>query len=203
MENLDQLKWAHHLSEPNKLRVESVHVPLQAYPWHNLDEGRWSATFTASNVTGKKGTTGMLRTSLSSIPYPSHVRITLQGKDLDLKSAFPPAPWKGSFDRRWLEVALPHGLAEDIPFTIVVELTKEGRKAKAGQGGKMVTSVEIIEYGKNCNVEPGFIGAFPTYSETGSVTLRPVSCSPVWPSSQQTNEGCLMRNVNYPSELTL
>lgn len=85
-----------------------------------------------------------------------------------------------------------------------VSLTSEGEEEEEGQGGKMITSAEIILYGSEdrCvlypplvirrplmgrfNSTPGHVGAFPTYAEDGTVTLRP------------TNEGCLMRRVHYP-----
>lgn len=87
----------------------------------------------------------MLRFSLSSVPYPSHLHFTLNGHQIDLSMAFLPE-WKGSLDRRWLQLemteALPAGENE-----LVVELTREGLEAEPGQGGKMLTSVEIMEYG--------------------------------------------------------
>ena len=65
---------------------------------------------------------------------------------MNLSSAFPSAPWEGSHDRRWVEVPLPNGLhgGENV---VGVELTPEGLAAQEGQGGKMITSLEIIEYG--------------------------------------------------------
>lgn len=176
VENVHKLKWAKHLTNPD-VRIEPAHVPIQAYPWHDLEKGKWSNTFSASNVTGLPGTTGMLRTSVSSIPFASHLRITLQGVEIDLSDAFLPGDWIGSRDRRWLEVPLPHGLPahENGKYELIVELTDEGKRAEAGQGGKMVTSMEILEYGEGTHFEEGFIGAWPTYSETGNVTLRPVS----------------------------
>jgi hypothetical protein len=62
------------------------------------------------------------------------------------------------------------------------------------------------------NKTEGFIGAFPTYDENGNVTLRPVSrlvysVSRVillsTPTSMQTDEACLMREMTYPRELCL
>lgn len=83
---------------------------------------------------------------MSSIPHPHHVDVRLNGELLDLDSAFPGGKWKGSKDRRWVEVPLPDGLARRRG-EVSVELTKAGKKEPAGQGGKMITSVEIIEYG--------------------------------------------------------
>jgi hypothetical protein len=120
--------------------------------------------------------------SLSSIPYPSHARVTIGPAAIDLTQAFPAGEWEGSKDRRWVEVPLPGGLPallddKSRPFNLTVSLTHEGSDAEAGQGGKMVTSIEIIEYGGDgrCNTTQGFVGAFPTYALDGGVTLRPVS----------------------------
>lgn len=160
------------------MRVEDVKVPLQDYPWHNLDESDYDIKFTPSSVQdGDQYDTARLELSLSSIPYPSHVNLTLNGTEVDLTSAFPDNEWKGSLDRRWVSVILEGGIpASKEPITVHVSLTEEGRKAKAGQGGKMITSIEVVEYGADgrANLSPGFIGAFPTYSTEGNVTLRPV-----------------------------
>lgn len=84
--------------------------------------------------------------SLSSIPYPHHVSVKLNDQNLDLSVAFSGGGWKGSKDRRWVEVDLPYGLPEG-PGNVSVSLTQEGESEPAGQGGKMITSVEIMEYG--------------------------------------------------------
>lgn len=117
----------------------------------------------------------MMKLSLSSIPYPSHIELQLNHVPIDLSPAFLPA-WNGSLDRRWLEIALPEGI-EAGDNTVSVELTWEGKQEEEGQGGKMLTSLEIIEHGGQgrFNGHEGFIGAFPTYSMDGEVTLRPVS----------------------------
>lgn len=136
----------------------------------------------------------LLRASLSSIPHSSHITFVLNGYILGLADGFPEA-WEGSLDRRWLEIPLnlETGLQSGCN-TIKVALTDEGRRARAGQGGKMIASLEIIEYGGNgrlvCemmkfsssityesfsfNHTEGFIGAFPTYAMDGTVRLRPV-----------------------------
>lgn len=87
----------------------------------------------------------MIRFSLSSIPAPDHIKFTLNGHAVDLSAAFK-SEWKGSLDRRWLEVRLPNGLPAG-ENKVVVRLTDKGEKAKTGQGGKMLTSLEFIEYG--------------------------------------------------------
>jgi hypothetical protein len=87
----------------------------------------------------------MIRFSLSSIPGPDHIDFLLNGHALDLTAAFKPE-WTGSLDRRWLEVQLPDGLPAG-KNVVVVQLSEKGKKAKPGQGGKMLTSLEFIEYG--------------------------------------------------------
>ncbi|EAL21330.1 hypothetical protein CNBD3840 [Cryptococcus deneoformans B-3501A] len=190
----DALKWREFLTNPESSRIEDVRVPLQVYPWHDLDISSWEISFNSSNLISPQNgvscyPTALLRASLSSIPYSSHVVLVLNGCTLDLADGFPKA-WEGSSDRRWLEVplTLETGLQPGCN-TIKVALTDEGRRARAGQGGKMIASLEIIEYGGDgrFNHTEGFIGAFPTYAMDGRVRLRP------------TNEGCLMRKIDHPT----
>lgn len=175
--NILNLSWASFLTDAEHVGIEDAKVPLQAYPWHDLDSGAWSAGFIpASKRAGY--TSGMVRLSLSSIPESSHVVVTLNGVPLQMY-------WDdGSHDRRWVEVSLPFGLAEG-EWNATVALTEEGKAAEPGQGGKMVSSFEVIEYGDD--FEGGDkVSAYPTYDVRGAMTLRP------------TNEACLMRAVTYP-----
>lgn len=87
----------------------------------------------------------MLRLSLSSIPYADHIELLLNKQPVDLSSAFLPE-WEGSLDRRWLEIHLTEGLPAG-ESEVVVRLTDKGGEAKEGQGGKMITSIEFMEYG--------------------------------------------------------
>ncbi|KAK8858455.1 hypothetical protein IAR55_002682 [Kwoniella newhampshirensis] len=187
IDHLHDLKWKRFLTNPKEVRVEDAQVPLQVYPWHDLDDSSYTVAFTSNNTASRDYPTALLRASISSIPYASHIFISLNNATLDLSDGFPKA-WKGTNDRRWLEVSLGEGLLEG-KNVVTVGLTEDGKREKAGQGGKMIDSIEIIEYGGNgrFNHTEGFIGAFPTYAMDGSVTLRP------------TNEECLMRKVNYPS----
>ncbi|WVR06226.1 hypothetical protein IAU60_003256 [Kwoniella sp. DSM 27419] len=184
VEHVANLTWREFLTDPDGVRVEDVKVPLQV--WFDLDQADYAITFNDSTA-GEDSTpypTALVRLSLSSIPYPSHVDVRINDQPLNLTSQFP-LSWAGSLDRRWVEVPLPMGLNPGSNH-IQVGLTEKGRLARAGQGGKMLTSLEVIEYGVTFNHEEGFVGAFPTYALDGSVTLRP------------TNEGCLMRKVNHP-----
>nr|XP_018262555.1 uncharacterized protein I303_05572 [Kwoniella dejecticola CBS 10117]OBR84713.1 hypothetical protein I303_05572 [Kwoniella dejecticola CBS 10117] len=189
VEHLDNLKWRRYLSDPDDVRIEDARMAVQAYPWHDLDNGKYMATFTSANDprnTTHTYSTALLRTSLSSIPDPSHIIYSLNDEPLDL-SAYFPEDLKGSLDRRWLDISLLSGLKQG-ENRIEVHLRDIGKRARAGQGGKMITSLEIIEYGDQgrFNHTLGHIGAYPTFSMKGRMTLRP------------TNEQCLMRNVTHP-----
>jgi len=114
--------------------------------WFNLTESAYQTTFISSNVPNKAlYPNSMLRFSLSSIPYLSHIRFILNGQAIDLSKAFLPE-WEGSLDRRWLQLALTDPLPAG-ENRLEVELTQKGLDAEEGQGGKMLTSVEIMEYG--------------------------------------------------------
>ncbi|BEJ17106.1 hypothetical protein CspHIS471_0605070 [Cutaneotrichosporon sp. HIS471] len=184
VENVHHLKWRQFLSDPDNVRIEDAKVPLQAYPWHDLDESKYVVQFEGSNNADRKYTTASLRLSLSSIPYASHIRLTLNQDEVDLSPQFA-EDWDGVLDRRWVHLPLPLGIPNG-KVRIEVSLTPKGQKAEAGQGGKMLSSIEIAEYGDDFQADEGFVGAFPTYDDSGGVTLRP------------TNEDCLMRNVNQP-----
>lgn len=163
MEKLQDIKWKKYLSKPDDLRVEDAQVRLQAYPcvrvslgprislirrWHDLSKSAYEIRFFGSNPVGPAARTypsAHLRVSLSSIPYPSHINFTINGERLDLTPAFEKS-WKGSKDRRWVDLALDDGIPGGSVHVKAV-LTSEGRAEPAGQGGKMISSVEIMEYG--------------------------------------------------------
>lgn len=185
VENVRNIKWADHLSEPNPV-IQDAHVAIQSYAWHNLNS-TWSGTPVSANNGSCPAAydNSMLRLSLSSIAQPDHINVTLNGENVDLAPGFLPE-MKDSLDRRWVEIFLQ----EPLPVgnsSLEISLTQKGKGAKEGKGGKMVTSVEIIEYGRSFVKEEGYVGAFPTVWENGTITLRP------------TNEECIMRKVNYPS----
>jgi len=114
--------------------------------WYNLSHGPYRTSLVSNNYPKHRFyPTAMIRFSLSSISNPDHIEFTLNGQAIDLSAAFKPE-WKGSLDRRWLEVQLPDGLPAG-ESKVVVRLTDKGEKAKTGQGGKMLTSLEFIEYG--------------------------------------------------------
>jgi hypothetical protein len=140
---------------------------------------------------------------------------------MNLSTGFPDTPeWRGSRDRRWIEAQVGTGSINTGENVIQVHLTDEGRKTSEPQGGKMITSVEVIQYGEadryvksmyrvadvRFNGDLDFVGAFPTFDDHKRMSLRPVSC--VIPQDVgnadaiQTNENCLMRRVQHKSEST-
>ena len=148
--------------QPPSIPVSSSFLPLTctlpvpvnplnwAHPdrWHDLDQAPYKVSFNSSNMVAASGKLGYpkaaLRMSLSSIPYPSHISLKLNSEEVDLTPAFSP-DWAGVKDRRWVELPLP-GLPAGLN-DIVIELTGEGKAEPAGQGGKMMTSIEIMEFG--------------------------------------------------------
>lgn len=174
VENLADIKWKEHLTEPNPA-IQDAHVAIQNYAWHNLNVSWEGSAKSANNDSCRDAyDNSMLRLSLSSIAQPDHINVTLNGKNIDLAPGFLPE-MKDSLDRRWVEIFLQ----EPLPVgnsSVQISLTQKGREAKEGKGGKMVTSVEIIEYGHSFVKQEGFVGAFPTVWENGNITLRPVSC---------------------------
>ncbi|OCF73104.1 hypothetical protein I204_06334 [Kwoniella mangroviensis CBS 8886] len=177
VKNLDKLKWKDLLSTPERARVEDAKMAVQAYPWWDLDSGLFNVTFNSAIIPENDNVsypTALLRTSLSSISHPSHIHFTLNDESINLMPYFT-KDLDGSLDRRWLDVQIPGLKAGEN--TIKVELTDEGKQAEAGQGGKMLTSLEVIEYGEEgrFNHTIGHIGAYPTFDIKGHVTLRPTN----------------------------
>lgn len=120
----------------------------------------------------------MIRTSISGISDPDQLSFTLNDSPVDLSSGFPDTDaWRGSRDRRWIEAHLTEDQIALGTNIIKVHLTDKGRKASEPQGGKMITSVEVIQYGEQgrFNGTMNFVGAFPTFDEHKKMTLRPVS----------------------------
>ncbi|ORY23684.1 IgA peptidase M64-domain-containing protein [Naematelia encephala] len=184
VDNVSNLKWQDFLSDPGQTRIEDMQVPLQVYPWHDLDEAPYEVTFFAFNPIDpsiRLYPTAALRLSLSSIPYPSHVRLTINELPVDLTPGYPDA-WTASKDRRWVDIPLSDGVPGG-PVHVKIELTEVGQLEPAGQGGKMVTSIEIMEFGpqERFNGTAGHVGAYPLFGSDGSLALRP------------TNDDCLMR----------
>ena len=88
------------------------------------------------------------------------MRISIDGTTVDLAGAFAKGEWEGSKDRRWLVLPLAfdfrgrgrreHGHRhrdEARNVTLKVELTEKGKREEAGRGGKVLSSVELIQYG--------------------------------------------------------
>ena len=125
----------------------------------------------------------MIRTSISGLSSPDQLSFTLNSHPVDLGSGFPDTPaWSGSRDRRWIEAHITDDLLVQGQNTIKVELTDKGRQGEEPQGGRMITSVEVIQYGEESkfHAEEGFVGAYPTFDDHNRMTLRPVSAAPAF-----------------------
>lgn len=117
--------------------------------WQNLTETSYEITFNSSETEERPYPTGMIRASISGISDPAQISFTLNGEPMDLSSGFPSSPeWTGSRDRRWIEIQVGEGVIQQGENVIKVHLTEEGRETSEPQGGKMITSVEVIQYGE-------------------------------------------------------
>lgn len=151
--------------------------------WQNLTETPYKVSFESSATAKKRYPTAMIRTSISGISEMDQLSFTLNDQPVDLSSGFPDTDaWRGSRDRRWIEAHISDDQISSGENIIMVHLTEKGRETDEPQGGKMITSVEVIQYGEasRFNGTQDFIGAFPTFDEHKKMTLRPVS-RPPWP----------------------
>jgi hypothetical protein len=90
----------------------------------------------------------MLHFSISGLPYEDHIDVRLN--DVPIKFQIPSYS-RGGGDRAWVRVIMDQGLMgygnRSHEYEFDVRLTKKGRNAEETQGGKMLTSVQLIEYG--------------------------------------------------------
>lgn len=64
--NFTDVKWAHWLTEPERTpRSEDAATPLQAYPWHDLEEASWSTSFETEG--SERYPQAMLRFSIAGL----------------------------------------------------------------------------------------------------------------------------------------
>jgi hypothetical protein len=117
--------------------------------WQNLSQTPYEIHFKSSTSPSNRYPTAMIRASISGISDPSQLSFTLNDSPLDLATGFPDTPeWTGSRDRRWIEVQVNEDVIKDGENVIKVDLTEEGKRQTEPQGGKMITSVEVIQYGE-------------------------------------------------------
>jgi len=113
--------------------------------WHDLTGNNYRVRFNASEGDYP---TAMLHFSISGLPYEDHVDVRLNNVPVEFAI---PSYSRGGNDRAWVRVNMAQGLHEygnrSQEYQFDVRLTKKGRDAKETQGGKMLTSVQIIEYG--------------------------------------------------------
>ncbi|TDL28252.1 hypothetical protein BD410DRAFT_782226 [Rickenella mellea] len=168
--------WAHWLSENvSSPRHERSVVPLQEYPWTILNTtSPWTVAFNSSGTYS----TYVVQFSLSGIPDKDHLKISMDGIDLEWQ------PRKDIGVDRW-----HYAIARDAALRAGEHTVSFKLGAKALVGQAQLCSVEIIEFASSdeFNTTNGFIGAFPTYSDTNETTYRP------------TNDKCLMRTVTSPN----
>jgi hypothetical protein len=124
--------------------------------WHDLTAKSYRVRFNASEGDYP---TAMLHFSISGLPYEDHVDVRLN--NVPVEFSIPPYS-RGGNDRAWVRVNMAQGLQEygnrSQEYQFDVRLTKKGRNAEETQGGKMLTSVQIIEYGSEDKCVSSYYG---------------------------------------------
>lgn len=184
--SLQDIKWTHWLTEPDKeVKEQRQGVALAEYPWKDMAEGQQSFNFTCD------GTYSSWRMSftVSGFPEDGSLKVTLDGAVLDWIPSRPPGaeqPDGSTVDRQFYHFSdSSRGFSQGAHT-----LTFESMFSPPSDGPiRQLCSISIYEYGSagEFNDSPGYIGAFPTWSDRGAKSYRP------------TNEQCLMRNMQSVS----
>jgi len=176
------IKWKHWLTEPDKEVVQQKQrTALTNYPWKDMAEGQEKLEF----KTDGDYSSWRMTFTVSGYPEEGSLKVFLDGKQLNWKPTRPEGaerPDGGTDDRQFYYFgdnatglsAGTHALTFESAFA-----------PPAGAPIRQLCSITIQEYGSasEFNQSPGYVGAFPTWSQFGLKSYRP------------TNEQCLMRNM--------
>jgi len=161
--SLASLTWKHWTTD-TVVRAEPSKARFLAWPWHNLINGPYTATF---NSDGNYPFASM-NLSASGLPNTDSLKIELNNQPL-------PYVGPGSDDRFFHRYDLPGfgSGSHSLKFTQMEQ-----------DSNNWVSSLAIHEYAEDYHFDPDYIGAYPVFSQSGSVAgYRP------------THETCLMRNM--------
>lgn len=175
------MKWAHWLTEPDKRPVEQkMTQALLTYPWKDMAEGKQTFTFkTKGDMASWRG-----MFTVSGYPEMGSLNVTLDGQPLDWKPTRSPInerPDGSTMDRQFYHLGDEKGFAAGT-HTLTFE---SGFAPAAGAPIRQLCSIVIHEFGnaEEFNQDPGYIGAFPSWSLRGAKSFRPM------------NDQCLMRDM--------
>eukprot|EP01065_Artemidia_motanka_P032375 TRINITY_DN39389_c0_g1_i1.p1 TRINITY_DN39389_c0_g1~~TRINITY_DN39389_c0_g1_i1.p1 ORF type:complete len:614 (+),score=242.13 TRINITY_DN39389_c0_g1_i1:68-1843(+) len=184
--NIDDLKWAAWLTEPEKPVVRQRAVQrLGEYPWVDLADGKQKLTFTSDGAYSK----WFLRFTVSGCPEQGSLRVYLDGKELNWAPNHPDGaeqPDGTTLDRQFYTYGDMNSGFSAGSHTLEFE---SGFAPPAGRPIRQLCSLSLNEYGSEAEFkmeDKNYVGAYPTWDVFGRETLRPV------------NELCLMRNMSSP-----
>lgn len=161
--SVNSLKWRHWATQSN-VRAEPSKARFLAWPWHNLSSGPYNARFTCDEDYPH----ATLRFSASGFGAQDSLKLELDGKRLDWTSS-------GTDDRSFHNYEF-NGFGRGAHQLTFTEMENDGNN--------WVSSISIHEYGADYNFDPSYIGAYPVFSQSGSVAgYRP------------SHETCLMRDM--------
>jgi hypothetical protein len=161
------LKWKHWTTDA-VTRAEPSKARFLGWPWHNLSSGPYSTTFSCD----ANYPHASINLSASGLPNADSLKIELDGQVL---------PYVGpGTDDRSFHTYESEGFGagnHTLKFTQMESDTNN-----------WVSSIAIHEYAADYHFDEDYIGAYPVFSQSGSVAgFRP------------THETCLMRNMQSTS----
>ena len=132
----NSISWSHWLTDTldgDSIRPERSNMPLQAYPWTFLSISEsWKARFSSSGDYSRY----LVRFSLSGVPEKKHLRVFLDGEDLN----WSPRPNIGL--DRW-----HYDIYRSTPLSVGEHTLDFILGPDAMEGSAQICSVEVIEFG--------------------------------------------------------
>ncbi|MCB0416031.1 MAG: hypothetical protein H6617_03330 [Bdellovibrionaceae bacterium] len=161
--SVSSLKWKH-WTEGTAAAEPAVARHIE-WPWHHLSEGPYTASFRSNGAYRYFE----VQYSASGVEADDTLDFRLDGERL-------PSPSPGHSDREFVEYFHDGGLSSGSHKITVEE--------KVHDGNNWLSDLTVYEYGEDYHFDAEHVGAYPLFSEWGSVAgYRP------------THETCLMRNM--------
>ncbi|CAJ2502536.1 Uu.00g099300.m01.CDS01 [Anthostomella pinea] len=169
-QSTDSVPWELWYTEPaTEPKIQRSNMPIQAYPWTLLNATQsWSQTFVSTGTYASY----LLQFSVSGMTASTDLRAEIDGKDVGW--AIKP---EVGVDRYIYNMKMDKGLApgeHEVKFSLLNE---------AIEGSAQLCNLEVMEYGEEFDLELGYHGLYPTFSDINETTYRP------------TNNMCLMRDI--------
>ncbi|MEZ4749571.1 MAG: M64 family metallopeptidase [Bdellovibrionota bacterium] len=161
--SVSSVKWKHWTD--GNVSAEPAIARHIEWPWHHLSEGPYTASFRSNGAYRFFE----VQYSASGIETDDTLDFRLDGEAL-------PSPSPGHSDREFVEYFHDGGLTSGSHKITVSE--------KVHDGNNWLSDLTVYEYGEDYHFDPEHVGAYPLFSEWGSVAAY-----------RSTHETCLMRNM--------